>query len=266
MTTTDQPMPAGPMPGDPTMVMSAPPYAPAPFFPPPPPPPPARRGGMIAGLIAVAVVVLLGVGAAFAVDLGWLRDGGTTPAAAATPTPVATSAPTPTPTSTSTDLPGLLVPIPVGAKRNVITDDPDGVLTLDEVVASYYGGSADVRQLLVSSRFQGGAEEDWSTADRKTEVLVALFQFGRPIDAQARHTSSKNSFASDSTFANLSPAIGVDDSGLFVAKQADADKQTESIALAYKGDIRLIVFVWEDTSSNGKTAATVMRKQFGLLP
>ncbi len=98
-----------------TELVSSPPLPPTFHLPPPPPPPPpaardqSRRMRMIFALVALALVVLLGAGAAFALMGGPLRPTATPPSVTAAPPTVAP--PTRTPRPSATPVPPSTTPV-----------------------------------------------------------------------------------------------------------------------------------------------------------
>ena len=162
------------------------------------------------------------------------------------------------------DLKTLLLPVPANGQAYTNADNPDGYLTLDEVVAEYYDGDAKVRGQLEDRDFRRGVEQEWSVGD-SPRISVALLQCDHPDAASQLLGLNAGAYRGNPTFTDASATVPVG-SHLFTGKDADRPGYTTTAGFAVKGTIIVVVFVWEVSPSTGAVGADVLAKQLALLP
>jgi hypothetical protein len=214
------------------------------------------------GLTAVGLVVGLVIGAgvtAFA-----MRRTTTSPQALSTGGPSDTSTAAPSPTAFTGDLRTLLLTPPSTSHPFAKPLSTDGTTNADQI-ASAFQDPTEAKAVLQEDDFVAGAVVQWHDAD-DTEVLIKLYQFGSPAEAKSWQYFNQRGYAGDATKTDQSPIDGIDDSGCFVTKKVDSLGFIDTLGIAAKQDIYMLVFVYQPGKQNRPIATGIMSSQFQRLP
>ncbi len=188
------------------------------------------------------------------------------------------STPTPTPsvlTSTSSPLGGyggdprlLLITPPSTSHAGDNPLSPDGKLTRKQVADNFTNGES-VQGILAKDSWMAGAVVQWIDKDH-TKVTIEISQFRTAPDASHWLEYSQSIYLSENLsgrdMIDQSPVPGIDNSHLYVDKAADADGDVLSTGMAAKGNMFMMVYVWQPTKQNKTAVVEIMQRQYVLLP
>ena len=161
------------------------PYPPA-FVPlPVPTSRPRRTGLLIAGVVALVLVILAGAAAIVLLNPTPLQVvvSGPTSHPGATSSPTITASPTEPPPYTGR-LQDLVLPMPSGATRRPLKmGDPDGSLSQDQLLQEYFDPAArpPIAAFLTKLGYQRGVFISWF--DHKARVQIQIYQFSHASGA-----------------------------------------------------------------------------------
>jgi hypothetical protein len=250
---------------------SVPPATPVPypsesgFGTPPAPAPPPRRSGLLFGLIAGAIALVVLVGAGITAVLA-VNKAPITPAAAPTTAPAASAAATPVvtdPPPFAGPLQSLVIPKPSGAvytpeKRK---GDKDGVLTLQDVASEYSGSNVNtVKTILTQDEFQRGVFLAWM--DQGTLVYIQIYQFRFDREAASWNVAVQGPVQDAATSTAVFDDIPF--GRWFVTKTADG----RGAAHAYfnKGPFAVMIDTFKPGTADLEGTKKMAVDQYKLLP
>jgi hypothetical protein len=241
------------------------------YYPPLPPSPhprstPALRAAYVViavlrawTLIAGGIVVVDRARLVAATPVSATVDDPGASAPAVTPTPT----PSPTPTAYTGDLRKLLLKPPATSRPFAKPISKDGNLNQAQA-AALFTNPTRAAQLLTEEHFVIGAVEQWHDKDN-TEVDIQLFQFADG-GADAWLDLQQLGYGGDSSLAADGVIDGVTGSACFVDKKADSIGFVQTLGIASRNDIFMIVAVFQPNKANRPSAITIMKSQYTLLP
>jgi len=255
-----KPASAPPAYGQPGYPPAYPPYGATPYA---PPPAPKSHVGRTIAIIAAAVVVLMllagGLFIRFVADK--VAD---TPIANGPSATTSTTTAAPQPTPFSGDLRTLLLTAPNTSRPFRKPFSTDGKLTVAKIATGYTNETQEVNYLN-SLGFKQGAIIQWHDAN-DDQVDIRMYQFGSESDAAEFADTEQGYYTHDDTYADQSPASGIDDSGVYVAKKPDSDKYIETEIVFHKGDIYVEFAMWQQKKANTTVSLELARNQLAKLP
>jgi hypothetical protein len=222
---------------------------------------------VIAGVVTVALVVAAAAGAAVYSQLhhpnGNPQANGSSTAPPATTTPSPT--PSPTPTEFTGDLRTLLLTPPSSSTPFDKPITKDGTISQTYVTSEFYDANAAGDEL-DRDEFKAGAAVQWHD-DNDTEVTIEIYRFGSDRGASSWLAFNLDGYKGDTSVTNISPIADIQGSGLYVDKRADNLGLVGTTGLAVKGNLYMIIYIYQPSKQVDRDAATsIMQHQYQQLP
>jgi hypothetical protein len=212
----------------------------------------------------VVVMLVIALVTAGVVAANRSHDTATNPPSGNSSSPADGPTTPPPPTFFSGDLRTLLVTPPKSSHPFADPISKDGTLTKQDV-ADAFDDPTSVLNVLDEYNFSRGAIVQWHDAD-DTQVTIKLYQFDDEDHAGRWLNYNQEGYDQDATKTNQSPIAGIDGSGLYVSKKVDDKGYILTNGVASKGNIYMIVFVWQVDRQDKTAAVNIIKQQFQKLP
>jgi hypothetical protein len=222
---------------------------------------------VIAGVVTVALVVVAAVGGAVYTRLHHTNGNPQANGTSTTTPPANTPSPTPSPTPTdfTGDLRDLLLTPPSSSSPFEKPITKDGRISQAYVTSEFYDANAAGDEL-ERDQFKAGAAVQWHDDD-DTEVTIEIYRFGSARGASSWLQFNVDGYKDDKSVTDVSPIKDIEGSSLYVDKRADNLGFIGTTGLAVKGNLYMIIYVYQVSAHVDRTAATdVMQHQYQQLP
>lgn len=161
-------------------------------------------------------------------------------------------------------LAGELLPLPPGAKylKGRYKHQAD---TLEQYVTTLYSSASYEKRRLIQRCFQVAAQQGWVMPSGRI-VVVYLAQFRAPADARSYALATQSADIADPRNKLHDAVRGVSDGILIEDPKQDKYGNTESRLIGDKGNVAIIVHVFEPAQLPSRRSATpLLRRQAARL-
>jgi hypothetical protein len=234
----------------------------------------APGGPRRSGLMVAAIVVVVVIGLAAVVGIGFFAYSVARNLTATTPAPTGTvgpfgspTTPAPGPTTTSAprpfvgDLRSLLTPAPNGSKAWSDFPDEPGTLTLAQA-ADLFTNKTQMSDDLHEFHFERGAVVRWN--QNNTFVMILLFQFDSTTDALEFVADTKRVGLKD--FEARGEFGSIDGSLLYVNDKPNSQGQRTTIFVSSHRELMAYTTIWHPGPINLAAATATATAQHNRLP
>jgi hypothetical protein len=243
------------------------PYSPYGYQYPPTPPKSKLVPALVIGGVVVALLVVVGVGAAV---IATARHRNTPGALGPATTAQPTGSPQPSPTAPyvayTGDLRKLLVALPAGSTKdsNDGNGSADGTVTLDQAAQTYADPSFG-KTHMQEFGYQQGATESWHEAD-KYSVQVVLFQFEKPTDTAEFVQKLEDGGDTDDFWDTRGDIDGVPNGRFYVSAQTNKNGNYNFEIWFSKGGVAARMNAFGPNKTDVEKLKTLAQKQYAMLP
>jgi hypothetical protein len=219
----------------------------------PSPSPPRRRAGWVIAVTSAVIVVFAAAITAVVLTSRPTNQAGPTSGSQTSDSPAAGGY--------TGDLRQLLLARPSTARPAKDAISTDGVLSLDQA-AQITHPEDQTKVQLVTDGYQRGAIMQWQDAD--VEVIIRLFQFATPGNAQGYEHSLDQTFA-PGYFDQSDVSARLTAGHVYMSNRPLDERGFLASATAVRGNLLMIVTRYQPTSDAGPSTDLAV-SQYALLP